>query len=144
VGLVLAVPPWHLFGSFLARTPGFVEGPERGMNYGLMGISGVIALAGIGLAAWMYVGQPGAAAQAARTAGPAYVWSSHKFFIDELYDLIIVKPMEGFAGLLRWIDQYVVDGLVDLAGQVPRLLGALLWPIQNGLVQYYALLMVLG
>jgi NADH-quinone oxidoreductase subunit L len=144
VGLVLAVPPWHLFGGFLARTPGLAEGPEHGLNYGMMGASGVIALAGMGLAYWMYVGQPGAAAQAARTAGPAYVWSSNKFFIDDLYEIIIVKPMEGFARLLRWFDLKVVDGLVDLIGQVPRLIGGLLWPIQNGLVQYYALLMVLG
>ena len=80
----------------------------------------------------------------ARTARPLYVLSSNKFFIDELYEFFLVNPMEGFARLLRWIDQYVVDGLVDLIGQVPRFLGALFWPIQNGLVQFYALSMALG
>ena len=29
VGAVLALPPWHLFGDFLMRTPGLVEAPER-------------------------------------------------------------------------------------------------------------------
>ncbi|HVS40116.1 MAG TPA: NADH-quinone oxidoreductase subunit L [Gemmataceae bacterium] len=144
VGAVLALPPWHLFGDFLVRTPGLVAGPEHGMNWPMMGISGLIALAGIGLAYWMYVRQPSAAAQAAQTFGPAYTASSHKFFIDEIYDAVIVKPMEGFARAMRWIDQNIVDGLVDLIGQVPRFLGQLFWPIQNGLVQYYALLMVLG
>ena len=144
VGAVLAVPPWHLFGSFLSHAPGLVEGPEHAMNPPLMGVSGLIALAGIGLAWWMYVIQPSAAAEAARTARPAYVLSSNKFFIDELYDAFIVKPIEGFARAMRWFDQHVVDGLVDLIGQVPRYIGALFWPIQNGLVQYYALLMVLG
>lgn len=148
VGAVLALPPWHLFEGFLARTPGFIErapgfieGPE---HYGLMGISAVVAAAGIGLAWWMYVSQPGAAAQVARTARPAYELSSHKFYVDDLYDFFLVKPTEGFAQLLRLFDQYVVDGLMDLVGQVPRVLGELFWPIQNGLVQYYALLMVLG
>ena len=42
------------------------------------------------------------------------------------------------------LDLYVVDGLVDLFGQVPRFLAFLFRPIQNGLVQFYALLMVLG
>ena len=37
-----------------------------------------------------------------------------------------------------------MDGLVDITGNIPRLAGALFWPIQNGLVQYYALLMILG
>ena len=64
--------------------------------------------------------------------------------MDDLYNLVIVRPAEGFAQALRRIDQNVVDGLVDFIGQVPRYLGALFWPIQNGLVQYYALLMVLG
>ena len=144
VGAVLALPPWHLFGSFLARAPGLVEGPERGMNYGLMGGSGLIALAGIGLAWWMYVRQPGSAAQLAHAAPRAYLLSSHKFFVDELYHVGLVKPAEWFAGKMRWIDQHIIDGLVDLIGQIPRYLGALFWPIQNGLVQYYALLMVLG
>ncbi len=38
----------------------------------------------------------------------------------------------------------MLDGLVDLIGQVPRFLGVLFRPIQNGLVQFYALAMVLG
>ena len=144
VGMVLALPPWHLFESFLVRTPGFVEGPAAPPEYLLMGVSAVVAAAGIGLAYWMYVTRPGMAAQFAHAAPRAYLLSSHKFFVDELYDFFLVKPVAGFAQFLRIIDQYVVDGLVDIAGNVPRLLGALFWPIQNGLVQYYALLMVLG
>jgi NADH-quinone oxidoreductase subunit L len=42
------------------------------------------------------------------------------------------------------LDQYIVDGLVDLIAQVPRFLGLMFRPMQNGLVQLYALLMVLG
>jgi NADH-quinone oxidoreductase subunit L len=42
------------------------------------------------------------------------------------------------------LDQYLVDGLVDLIGQVPRFAGVVFRPIQNGLVQFYALLMALG
>ena len=42
------------------------------------------------------------------------------------------------------IDLNVVDALVDLIGQTPRLLGGLFRPVQNGLVQFYALAMVLG
>jgi NADH-quinone oxidoreductase subunit L len=38
----------------------------------------------------------------------------------------------------------VIDGLVDLVGHIPRLLGDLFRPVQNGLVQFYALAMVLG
>ena len=71
----------------------------------------------------MYVRQPGSATQVAEAIRPAYVLSSHKFFIDELYDYFLVKPLVGFAQFLRVIDQYVVDGLVDITGNIPRLLG---------------------
>ncbi len=145
VGAALALPPFFsLLGKFLPRTPGLVEVPEAAPAYLLMGVSAVVAAAGIGLAYWMYVARPALAAQAAHAMPRAYLLSSHKFFVDELYDFFLVKPVQGFAQFLRIIDQYVVDGLVDIVGNIPRLLGALFWPIQNGLVQYYALLMVLG
>jgi len=38
----------------------------------------------------------------------------------------------------------VIDGLVDGCGYLPRLMGAFLRPVQNGLIQFYALAMVLG
>jgi len=143
-GVGLALGPTHLFSGFLVRTPGLTEGPAAPPEYLMLGVSAVIALAGIGLAWWMCVREPGTAAKAVRSARLAYALSSNKFFVDELYVAFIVKPLEWFARRLRDFDQYVVDGLVDLIGQVPRLFGALFWPIQNGLVQYYALLMVLG
>jgi NADH:ubiquinone oxidoreductase subunit 5 (subunit L)/multisubunit Na+/H+ antiporter MnhA subunit len=42
------------------------------------------------------------------------------------------------------LDQYVVDGLVDGVGRVPVMVGRVLRSAQNGLVQSYALMMVLG
>jgi NADH-quinone oxidoreductase subunit L len=144
VGVVLALPPFSLFGNFLLRTPGLVKVPEATPAYLLMGVSAVVAAAGIGLAWWMYVRQPGAAAEVAQTIRPAYMLSSNKFFVDELYSYFLVKPVMGFARFLRILDLQVLDGIVDLIGNVPRLIGVLFWPIQNGLVQYYALLMLLG
>jgi NADH-quinone oxidoreductase subunit L len=70
--------------------------------------------------------------------------SRNKFYIDELYTALFVRPMEGLAWLVRVLDEYLVDGLVDLIAQVPAFVGYLLRPIQNGLVQFYALLMALG
>jgi len=144
VGAALALPPFSLFGNFLLRTPGLVKVPEAAPAYLLMGVSAIVAAAGIGLAWWMYVRQPGAAAEVAQAIRPAYVLSSNKFFVDELYGYFLVKPVQGFARFLRIMDLQVLDGIVDVIGNVPRLIGVLFWPIQNGLVQYYALLMLLG
>jgi proton-translocating NADH-quinone oxidoreductase chain L len=114
------------------------------VNWPLMIGSSIIALGGIGVAYWMYVKQPGSADHLAKELPGAYELSRNRFYIDELYDIFIVKPLSGFTVFCRYFDLYVVDGLVDVLGQVPRLVGYLFRPLQNGLVQFYALMMVLG
>jgi NADH-quinone oxidoreductase subunit L len=73
-----------------------------------------------------------------------YQLSLNKFYLDELYDFFIVRPMALLADVARIFDLYIIDGLVDLIGQVPRFVGLMFRPIQNGLAQFYALAMALG
>jgi NADH-quinone oxidoreductase subunit L len=153
--MVLAVPalligallgPTHLFPHFLEHTPWFPRlghYPE-GPNWVLMGLSTVLALGGIGLAWLMYVKQPDLAVRPTKAVPALYQLSLNKFFWDEIYFGLIVAPAERLAKALGNLDLYGLDALVDLVGQVPRLLGGLFRPVQNGLVQFYALAMVLG
>jgi NADH-quinone oxidoreductase subunit L len=48
------------------------------------------------------------------------------------------------AALCYWFDRWIIDGLVDLAGRVPAAVGYIMRGLQMGLVQFYALAMVLG
>jgi NADH-quinone oxidoreductase subunit L len=73
-----------------------------------------------------------------------YRLSYGKFFFDELYTWGIVKPLELAANILAWIDRNIVDGLVNLFGAIPRWLGNSFRSLQMGLVQFYALAMLLG
>ncbi len=73
-----------------------------------------------------------------------YSISYDKFFFDPLYTLFVVWPLLGVAWLAAWFDRQVIDGLVDLCGSLPKRLGASLRPAQNGLLQFYALAMVVG
>jgi NADH-quinone oxidoreductase subunit L len=116
---------------------------EHHHNLLVMSASGVLALAGIGLAWWMYVLKPAAAKKWAQALPRVYGLSRNKFYLDDIY-AVLVRLLAGFAQVLRVIDLYVVDGIVDLIAQVPRWLGMLARPVQNGLVQFYALLMMLG
>ena len=114
------------------------------LNIPLMLGSSLFALGGIALAWWMYVRKPAVAGEVARTLPAAYELSRYKFYLDELYAALIVAPLSAIAKILRVLDQYIVDGLVDLFAQVPRFVGWLCRPFQNGLVQFYALFMALG
>ncbi len=73
-----------------------------------------------------------------------YKLSLGKFFIDEIYQLLIVLPLRGFAIVCYAIDRWIIDGFVNLAGRIPLLAGGLMRSLQMGLVQFYALAMVLG
>ena len=107
-------------------------------------ISTVVALAGIGLAWLFYMARPGLAEAAAKWARLPYVLSYRKFFFDEIYAALIVRPLEALAALLALIDRVLIDGMVDAVGALPRALGAMFRPLQGGLVQFYAFMMALG
>ena len=150
VGVGLVLGPTHLFANLLETkwiVPQFrhlhpMEPHE--MNLLLMLTSSVIALVGIGIAYWMYVVQPSAAGQMASRLRTMFELSQGKFFFDEVYELTIVKPMTILAHVCRIVDTYLLDGLVDLLGQMPALFGYLVRPVQNGLVQSYAWWMAFG
>jgi NADH-quinone oxidoreductase subunit L len=125
---------------------GFFSSQERthGMNWPLVLGSTLFGLGGILVAWWMYVRQPALPEQVAESVPRAYELSRNRFYLDELYGAFIVGPLKVAAVVCRVLDQYVVDGIVDLVGGLPRSLGRVFRPIQNGLVQFYALAMVMG
>ncbi len=73
-----------------------------------------------------------------------YQLSLNKFFIDDLYANYLVGPIMGLVYFCRDFDRYLVDGLIDRLGDLPSKIGMVFRPIQNGLVQFYALAMILG
>jgi NADH-quinone oxidoreductase subunit L len=130
----------------LQHTPYLPAGAAHGLDWTIILTSTLFAVAGIGLACWRY--GMAQTEQPAHALTPARSWwyelSANKFYLDDIYTVFIVAPLRGFAAVCRWIDQEIVDGLVDLTGHVPRLLGQVFRPVQNGLVQFYALAMLMG
>jgi NADH-quinone oxidoreductase subunit L len=73
-----------------------------------------------------------------------YRLSANKFYFDEIYAALVVWPLRIVARVCAWFDRWVIDGLVDLAGSIPVAVGYVMRGLQVGLVQFYALAMVLG
>jgi NADH-quinone oxidoreductase subunit L len=67
-----------------------------------------------------------------------------KYYIDEFYHAVFVKPLHGLGKLLELFDHYVVDGVVRASGYSVAALGRLNSRLQNGQVQAYALTAVIG
>ncbi len=75
---------------------------------------------------------------------PAYQLLNRKYYIDELYDNGVVKPLRGIGYLLDWFDRYIVDGAVKVLSGVMTGTGRIGLRMQNGQLQAYGLIGVVG
>jgi NADH-quinone oxidoreductase subunit L len=112
-------------------------------------VSGVVGLVGIALAWWLHLAGRTTAAECrmdkiARLFGPIPRWAENKWYVDEFYHGVVRMPLVILSHLCHWFDKLVIDGLVNLFGVLPRLLGALIRPSQSGALQGYAAGMVGG
>lgn len=71
-------------------------------------------------------------------------WSEHKLYIDELYNVIIVKPIEILGQASNVFDKKVLDKLVNGIGLGAMGTGRGLKKLQNGNVEYYIFIMSLA
>jgi len=137
--------------AFLAPTFGhgdhLAHAHELGLalQWGLMGLSVAVGVAGIAIAYSMYIARPERAAALGRAFPVLHRILLNKYFVDELYDLIFVRAIKGLARLLhRGFDVFVIDGMVNGTAIVIRDIGAALRPLQTGRVNNYATAMVTG
>ncbi|MBS0262203.1 MAG: NADH-quinone oxidoreductase subunit L [Planctomycetes bacterium] len=136
--------PTGIFDGFLARTIPMVGEGHHGTDWYVVILSTVCAVTGISVAYFMYGLPSKLPEQIATAAGPLYRASCNKFYLDEIYRVLFVLPILALASLSRLLDWSLIDGLVTGVGKLPGVAGRLPRPIQNGLVQFYALAMMLG
>jgi NADH-quinone oxidoreductase subunit L len=112
----------------------------------LVVISVLSGAAGILLALLFYVIKPGLADAVSRLAGKLYTLVYNKYFVDEIYDAVIVHPARDGSRTLLWkgFDVGIIDGAVNGAGSLARAVGGGLRHMQSGYIRRYAAWVVLG
>ena len=111
-----------------------------------MAISSVIAIAGIALAAFIWLRRRDlAAAIAARFRG-LYRLLLNKYYVDEVYDAAVVKPIRTGSENVLWqgLDVGVIDGAVNGTALVVATGSGVLRRLQTGSVRAYAGSMFIG
>jgi NADH-quinone oxidoreductase subunit L len=108
----------------------------------LLLLGAVIAIGGASWGFKKYLDGPGEEAKPA-TAGMAYAMEN-KWFVDEIYAMVVVGPMRVLALLSGFFDRYVIDGLVNGIARLADNFGRVIRGAQNGTVHAYALLFVAG
>jgi NADH-quinone oxidoreductase subunit L len=150
-------------GSIHAEAAGEAS---HGLEFLMMFISIAVAVTGIGTAFLMYVRRPELADRMAAAFPRLHQELFRKYYVDEIYDAIIIQPMKQFCLALSWFDLHVIDGivngsawmtiktaivsvwidinivdlLVNLTAFIVNLFGGLLRKVQTGLVQNYGLI----
>jgi len=119
---------------------------ERSTEYILMTVSVLLGVAGIYLAYFAYKKKPELSAKLRRAAGDFYDVLVNKYYVDEIYQSVVVKPLVFVSDryLSRGLDEIVIDGIVNGTGKSVRLIGRVLRKIQTGFVQNYVLAFVIG
>jgi NADH-quinone oxidoreductase subunit L len=176
---LLGLPIGEWFGGnpfhhFIAQT--LLEEPHALEFKGEpMVISIVIALAGLTTGWLVYVWKPLAAGQTdplKKVLGPIYTMLENKYWVDEAYDFVFVKPslwvaenviyklfdktlidgtLHGIARLFEWIgfrakdaDTYVINGGADRFSELFMELGDWGKAVQSGRVQQYLAVGIAG
>jgi NADH-quinone oxidoreductase subunit L len=164
-------PTTHL-GSFLGTSPSFsasyemaavrpIVAPHLAEGFGhvesgeaasrepmltsLMAVSGLISLAGILLAFFLHLQNRARGEKIAQDLGPITRLLEGKYWVDEIYQALIVNPLRTLGEFSYRFDRWVLDMLVNMAGWICQLTGYFLkFSTQRGYLQGYGAAMLLG
>jgi NADH-quinone oxidoreductase subunit L len=145
----------NLFEGFLAPVFAFSGEQVKGghgiaqhghaLELGLMGSSIAIAAMGIFIAFIMYVRDRSLPGRFTAAFPLLYRAVFNKWYVDEMYDLLIVNPCKATARMLwKGFDVVVVDGVVNGAAALVMGASRVIKNVQSGFVHGYALFMAVG
>jgi NADH-quinone oxidoreductase subunit L len=133
-------------GAELAQGEPRGTGEDVGLELGLMAVSSLVALAGIGIAVFFFLRNRAAAERAADRFGGVRTVLLNKYYVDEVYDAGIVQPVRIISeeGLWKGVDVRVIDGTVNAVADSVGGMSELLRRLQTGSVRAYAASLFLG
>lgn len=114
-------------------------------DWGVAGVSLVVAILGIGLAYAMYF-KENTLPNKFRNAMPAlWTWAYHRFYWDELYQFITHKIIFGsVCRPLAWFDRHIIDGTMDAFATITNKASDAIKPMQSGQIQMYVWYYLIG
>jgi NADH-quinone oxidoreductase subunit L len=135
----------HLLSSYLSPVLGSQNGEahhlSHSLEWSLMGVLLTLIVVSILFAGKLY----GKQFKGENTTEGLPGILANKWYVDELYNTIIVKPLDAFAGFLgRVVDNKIIDGLVNGVGKAVQFSGRQMRLLQSGQVGSYILIMMIS
>lgn len=132
-------------GSRQVNPKAFAESTiEHSTEYVLMAVSAGVALLALIVAYVMYISRGAVpAAETSERSLPEQV-IYNKYYVDELYETIIIRPIRGLGDALYSFGEGLIDGVVNGVGWLVQKSSAQLRLVQSGSIGFYVLAMVVS
>ena len=125
---------------------GASEAAAHSLELTLAGVAVVTALIGFSVAWWFYVRDPEKPKRLAVSLRGVYTALLNKYYVDELYAAVIVKPLVWISTNVLWqsVDVSGIDGAVNGVADAATALGDRARRAQSGNTRSYAVWVVIG
>ena len=153
VGGVLGLPAvfssQHFLRSFLAPVfvpvkDGMAEALSSSTEMALMAGALAGALLSIAYAYMKYVSGKSLPAKEGEETGIGKI-IYHKYYVDEIYNFLFVKPVMMLSDVFySFVDNIIIDGIVNLSGRLSMAVGQQVRKLQSGYIGFYLIAMVLS
>jgi NADH-quinone oxidoreductase subunit L len=136
----------HFLDPVFSDSPLAAIQPSNGAAWFGLLIGGLISLAGIGIAYWLYVARPETPRRLQERFSAVHTFLYNKWYFDEAIDILVVRPALAVGRFANDVfERFVIDGAItggteETVGRA----GAIVRTFQNGIVRTYGLFLVFG
>ncbi|HEY2460614.1 MAG TPA: NADH-quinone oxidoreductase subunit L [Candidatus Acidoferrum sp.] len=135
-----------VFAQPTAGESGAAEAAVHALETPLAIVAVITALIGLFIAWWLYAKSPKQPDNLAKSMRPAYNTLLNKYYVDELYAAVIIKPLVWLSRVVLWqtVDVRGIDGAVNGIARGATDVGDGSRHTQSGNTRSYAVWVVIG
>jgi NADH-quinone oxidoreductase subunit L len=125
---------------------GLSEAAAHSLEWTLAIVAVATATVGFFVAFWLYLKQPGKPEQLAKSLKGIYTTLYNKYYVDELYAAVVVRPLMWLSENVLWkiVDVEAIDGTVNGIAHGATAVGDTVRHTQSGNTRSYAVWVVVG
>jgi NADH-quinone oxidoreductase subunit L len=120
--------------------------PVTALVHALVSWPVAVGILGLLVAWYFYIKRPDIPKKMAKSAHAIYLLLLNKYYVDEIYAALIVRPLLWISTHVLWhvVDEGAIDGVVNGTATVARASGAEVRKLQSGNTRSYAAWVILG
>jgi NADH-quinone oxidoreductase subunit L len=135
-----------VFAQGSAAESGAAEAAAHALETPLAIVAVITALIGFGIAYWLYISKPQKPGELAKSMKGVYTTLLNKYYVDELYAAVVVKPLLWLSTKVLWqtVDVQIIDGAVNGVAHGALDVGDNVRQAQSGNTRSYAVWVIIG